>query len=63
MEDMIIISRSGGEAGRGGPPRSRKENWAKNWPNCLRRGGIDYVNAKRLMLITSRTPDPVMVKA
>jgi hypothetical protein len=26
-------------------------------------GGIDYFNAKRLMLITSRTPDPVMVKA
>jgi hypothetical protein len=25
--------------------------------------GIDYFNAKRLMLITSRTPDPVMVKA
>ena len=24
---------------------------------------IDYFNAKRLMLITSRTPDPVMVKA
>jgi hypothetical protein len=40
-----------------------EKNWAKNWPNCLRWGGIDYLNAKRLMLITSRTPDPVMVKA
>ena len=42
------------------------ENWAINSPNFRGGGGLgllDYCYAKRLMLITSRTPDPVMVKA
>jgi hypothetical protein len=71
-EDMIIILNIINQREMLDPAGKRDEathhavkNWAKKCPNFRGRGGggWDYCYAKRLMLITSRTPDPVMVTA
>ena len=70
-EDMIIILNIINQREMLNPAGKQDEatrhtvgNWAINSPSFRGGGGgWDYCYAKRLMLITSRTPDPVMVKA
>ena len=58
--DNYILIRRGSETRR---PTTQSKKLGKKLAQLFEAGGIDYFNAKRLMLITSRTPDPVMVKA